>query len=168
LPSNLEFKARWEDPASAIEKARSIGASFSKIMTQTDTYYRIDNCKLKLREISGEKSELIYYDRQGEEKWQSDYLIADITDTRNLKKILEMLFDVLVVVKKRRTLYLLENARIHIDDVERLGSFIEFEVVIGESEEQAARLLKRLKDHFSVPEDSIFKKSYSDLLIEME
>jgi adenylate cyclase, class 2 len=167
LPSNLELKARWISPETAVEKAKSIGASFVKTMKQTDTYYNINNCKLKLREIAGEKSELIYYDRQGEEKWQSDYLIAEIMDSRNHKKILEMLFDVLVIVKKKRTLYLLDNARIHIDEVEGLGSFIEFEVVIGESEEQASSLLSKLKDHFVIQKDSVFKKSYSDLLLEI-
>jgi adenylate cyclase, class 2 len=167
LPSNLEMKARWENPDIAVEKAISIGASYSKTMKQTDTYYKINSCKLKLREISGEKSELIYYDRQGEEKWQSDYLIADINDSRNLKKILEMLFDVLVIVKKKRILYLIDNARIHIDQVEGLGSFIEFEVIIGESEESAAKLLNKLKDHFLIPEDALFKKSYSDLLLKI-
>ena len=167
MPSNLELKARWNSTDTAIEKAKSIGASFSKIMKQTDTYYRINNCKLKLREISGEKSELIYYDRQGEEKWQSDYLIAEVNDSRNHKKILEMLFDVMVVVKKKRILYLLDNARIHIDEVEGLGSFIEFEVIIGDNEDQALNLLKKLKDHFVVSEDALFKESYSDLLLKI-
>ena len=167
MPSNLELKAHWENSETAIEKAKSIGASFSKVMKQTDTYYKISSCKLKLREITGEKSELIYYDRQGEEKWQSDYLIAEVKDSRNHKKILEMLFDVLVVVKKKRTLYLLENARIHIDEVDGLGSFIEFEVIIGESEDQALKLLNRLKDYFAVPEDALIKTSYSDLLLKM-
>jgi predicted adenylyl cyclase CyaB len=167
LPSNLELKAHCENPDLAVEKAIGIGASYIKTMKQTDTYFNIDSCKLKLREISGEKSELIYYNRQGEEKWQSDYLIADVNDSRNLKKILEMLFDVLVIVKKKRTLYLLENARIHIDQVEGLGSFLEFEVIIGDSEEEASRLLKKLEDHFAIPEDNILKKSYSDLLLEI-
>jgi len=167
LPSNLELKARWENTELAVEKAKSIGASFSKVMKQVDTYYKINNCKLKLREIVNEKSELIYYDRQGTDKWQSDYVVADVADVRNQKKILELLFDVLVVVKKKRILYLYENARIHIDEVEGLGSFIEFEVIIGESEEQAQELLDRLKEHFKVPEGSLFKKSYSDLLLKL-
>ena len=167
MPSNIELKVRWDDSSLAIEKAKSFGATFSKVMKQCDTYYINDNKKLKLREIHGENVELIYYIRNGYEKWQSDYIVADVSDAKNQKKILDVLFGVLIEVRKVRTLYVFNNARIHIDEVERLGSFLEFEVVIGEDENQALELLNKLKKHFEISVDKLLKKSYSDLLIEL-
>jgi len=167
LPSNIELKIRWKSPESAIHKAESFGASYSKTMEQVDTYFSIKDGKLKLREILGERAELIYYNRQGDRKWRSDYVIAGTMDPENLKIILGSILRVLVVVKKRRLLYLVDNARIHIDEVEGLGSFIEFEVIIREGEDQAAELLKRLRDHFMVSEENVLKVSYSDLLMKV-
>ena len=166
MPSNIELKAYCNDIEEAIKKAEDFGASFTKTLKQTDTYYLISNSKLKLREISGETAELIYYDRQMKDEWISDYIIANINDSKNLKKILEMLFDVLVIVKKVRKLYLYKNARIHFDEVENLGTFIEFEVIVNDDYNQAVKLFDELKKYFNIGENLIIKKSYSDLLLE--
>ena len=167
MPSNIELKVRWDNSGLAIEKAKSFGASFSKTIKQCDTYYINNNEKLKLREVYGENTELIYYLREDNEKWQSNYIIADVSDVKNQKKIFDMLFGVVIEVKKLRTLYVFNNARIHIDEVEGLGSFLEFEVIIKEDENQALELLNRLKKHFEIPTDKLLKKSYSDLLIQL-
>jgi adenylate cyclase class IV len=68
MPSNIELKVRWDNSDLAVEKAKSFGASFSKILKQCDTYYINNNEKLKLREVYGENAELIYYLREGDEK----------------------------------------------------------------------------------------------------
>ena len=167
MPSNIELKVRWDDPVLAIEKAKNFGATFSKVMKQCDTYYINNNEKLKLREIHGETAELIYYLRDGDDKWQSDYIVANVSDAKNHKEILDMLFGVLIEVRKVRTLYVFNNARIHIDEVEGLGSFLEFEVIIGEDENQALELFNKLKEHFEISVDKLLKKPYSDLLIEL-
>lgn len=166
MPSNIELKAYCKNIDEAIKKAENFGAVFTKTIKQTDTYYLINNCKLKLREVSGEPAELIYYDRQMKDKWISDYIIANISDSKNLKKILEMLFDILVIVKKIRKLYLFQNARIHFDEVENLGTFIEFEVIVNDDYNQAVKLFDELKNYFNIEENLIIKKSYSDLLLE--
>jgi predicted adenylyl cyclase CyaB len=72
------------------------------------------------------------------------------------------------VVSKRRELWLWHNVRIHLDTVDRLGTFIEYEAIIGagsgEDEVTAEQRLKQLCDQMHVmPEDRI-AESYSDLL----
>ena len=58
--------------------------------------------------------------------------------------------------------------RIHLDDIECLGSFIEFEYVVGDESrvEDAEELLECLKQHFGIQEEDLVATSYSDLLIE--
>jgi predicted adenylyl cyclase CyaB len=167
LPSNLEIKAKIDNISSSEEVALKVGANYIETMEQVDTYYNISYGKLKLREFSNKDPELIYYDRYGDERWQSDYIVAEISDPKNLKKILSLLFEVKVTVKKKRKLYMFDNARIHLDVVEGLGSFIEFEVVNLRGDKQAKDLLEKLIIDFKIDENIIVRSSYSDLLIDV-
>lgn len=76
----------------------------------------------------------------------------------------------LVQVRKTREVFKHGNTRIHLDDVERLGSFIEFEYVVDEESpvEDGKEVLESLKQHFGIREEDLIATSYSDLLIEAE
>ena len=60
---NLEIKAKLPDRANTLQAALRLGAEFNATLIQTDTYFRVPHGRLKLREIEGEHSELIFYDR---------------------------------------------------------------------------------------------------------
>ncbi len=165
MPLNLELKASIPSVESARESARLCGAEFRGILLQTDTYFCVLRGRLKVREISDDGAELIYYERAEEtlERW-STYSTVTIPEPALLKQQLSSALGVLVVVKKKRELFLFEGTRIHIDDVEGLGCFLEFEVPVHD-EQDATRQMKFLRERFAIREDSIFTPSYSDLIL---
>jgi len=57
------------------------------------------------------------------------------------------------------------NVRIHLDEVEGLGSFIEFEAVISNGEDEATghARLKHLCEVLNVSPEDYLDKSYADL-----
>lgn len=59
----------------------------------------------------------------------SKYTISEVIDAENLKKTLAEALGVKASVKKRRLLFLVGQTRIHVDQVEGLGNFMELEVV---------------------------------------
>jgi predicted adenylyl cyclase CyaB len=69
-------------------------------------------------------------------------------------------------VRKRREILLLDNVRIHLDEVEGLGSFIEFEVVVGEGETEARCVARaeELLQAFGVKASDLVSGSYADLV----
>lgn len=74
-------------------------------------------------------SELIYYDRPDTEGPKlSVYSKCNIPHGDDLLNILTMALGVRGVVKKTRHLYIHDQTRIHVDDVEGLGKFVELEV----------------------------------------
>jgi predicted adenylyl cyclase CyaB len=96
--------------------------------------------RLKLREIEGAAAELIQYARPDEPAARaSDYVIASIPDPAPLREALARALGVRAVVAKRRTLFLWRRTRIHLDDVEGLGAFLELETVITDQSEADAR-----------------------------
>jgi predicted adenylyl cyclase CyaB len=74
---------------------------------------------------------------------------------------------VLVEVRKQRKLLLWQNVRIHLDQVEGLGSFIEFEAVLSDEAPESAghEQLAYLCKHLSIQEKDHVSGSYADLAI---
>jgi predicted adenylyl cyclase CyaB len=91
--------------------------------------------KLKLRAFSANAGELIYYQRpELNGPKLSIYQISPTTDPDSLRNTLASAYGILGTVRKRRTLYLLGNTRIHLDHVDTLGDFLELEVVLAENQ----------------------------------
>ena len=82
--------------------------------------------------------ELIFYLRADESGLRSSsYWRAPAADPAALRELLAAAHGVLGVVAKRRRLFLHRNVRIHLDDVEGLGSFIELESVLATAGEES-------------------------------
>jgi predicted adenylyl cyclase CyaB len=64
------------------------------------------------------------------------------------------------------TLYLVGQTRIHIDQVEGLGDFLELEVVLreGQTEEEGKRIANTLLAEFKIDEQDLIAGAYVDLL----
>ena len=71
-----------------------------------------------------------------------------------------------VVVRKRRELWLVDNVRIHLDEVDGLGTFLELEAVIDAAHDEAAcrAAVYRLLAVLGILESDCVRASYSDLL----
>jgi homotetrameric cytidine deaminase len=62
-----------------------------------------------------------------------------------------------------------ENVRIHLDDVEGLGTFIELEAMVGpglNSPGEAAEKVARLRSELAIADDALVAVGYSDLLLD--
>jgi predicted adenylyl cyclase CyaB len=127
---NLEAKFRLADLEQARIRAEAIGFVFSAVLIQRDTFFAVPHGKLKLREEDG-AAELIHYQRATDHGFElSNYTIAKIVDAVSTRAIFESALGVIAEVRKRRTLLLRENIRLHLDEIEGLGEFGEIEVVL--------------------------------------
>ncbi len=165
MPTNLELKARCEHNKKLSAGIQRLNARDGGILMQTDTYFHFRPGRLKLREIKGSRAELILYRRPNKAQNRfSNFRRIPVRDPRSLKRILAASIGVRTVVRKKRRLYLFRNARIHIDNVEKLGTFIEFEVMVTKGRRQAKNLLSFLGTIFDVKPRSVLVSSYSDMM----
>jgi predicted adenylyl cyclase CyaB len=165
MPQNLEIKARIVDRGQAKILAENLGADFAGELQQTDTYFSVATGRLKLREFSDGSGELIFYKRPEHNLQRlSTYQIYRTNDAAQLRMVLSETLGVKVVVKKSRFLYTWKNARIHLDHVEQLGEFLEFEVLVTEGELQAEGVMRELRNHFSLENENLITCSYADLV----
>ena len=127
---NLELKARDADPEATLARCLALGAVEVGVLVQRDTYFAGRDGRLKLREQDGEQPELIAYRRPDSSgASESTYVLAPVADADAMAEALDAGLGATVVVSKQRRLLLWEGVRIHLDDVEGLGSFVEFEAV---------------------------------------
>jgi predicted adenylyl cyclase CyaB len=65
-----------------------------------------------------------------------------------------------------RTLYRVGQTRVHIDEVEGLGEFLELEVVLkpGQSEQEGKSIVAMLLTDFGIDKQQIVAEAYVDLI----
>ena len=165
---NVELKARCPDLAAA----RSAALALTSIrdagtQRQVDTYFAVPHGRLKLREIVGVRSELIWYSRADAAITRnSDYRLTPTAHPAELKASLAAALGVRGEVRKVRHVLLWHNVRIHLDAVDGLGSFVEFEAVISPADDEPtghARIADLCRTLRVDPGDRL-ETSYSDLL----
>ncbi len=138
---------------------------------QDDTFFKCDNGRLKLRSFSEASGELIFYQRpdDGGPK-ESFYLRTPTTDPVGLREALTLAYGQVGRVLKKRTLFMSDEARIHLDQVEGLGCFLELEVVLrdGESTDEGIAKAHALMSALNIKESQLIAGSYLDLLSQTE
>jgi len=169
MGTNIEIKARLRDPVGVRSRAEGLSDAPLEILRQEDTYYRVDRGRLKLRDFGNGRGELIYYERgRSLEPRSSCYRIVPTDEPEALRQVLAQALGVRGVVRKVRHLYLAGRTRIHLDEVEGLGPFLELEVVLGSenSEEEGGRIARQLMDALGVRSADLLDRSYIDFIEE--
>jgi len=168
MAQNIEIKARANNFSKQLELAAQISDCDVQILKQLDTFFNVPNGRLKLREFVSAKAQLIYYHRSNENgPTLSDYHITETDDPAGLKNTLEKAYGISATVNKTRKLYMSGRTRIHMDEVDQLGTFIELEVVLAETEqsEVGVRESNNLMKLLCINEADLVDVAYVDLLM---
>lgn len=165
---NLELKARDPDPVRSVAACAAVGAVEDGTREQRDTYFEVSSGRLKLREEPEGVAELIAYQRPDDaHSRESRYWRVPVGDPVELQEALASTLGVKVVVSKTRRLYRLDGAQIHLDDVQGLGSFVEFELSapLDSDLELQRQQLSELRQAFQIDDRDLIAGSYSDLVL---
>lgn len=168
---NVEIKAHCSNSNKIEQILLERNARFIGIDHQIDTYFKVNNGRMKLREGNIENA-LIYYQRDNSAGPKSSNVILYKSQPESsLKSLLEKSCGILCVVDKIRKIFFIENIKFHIDEVKGLGSFVEIEAIdefnnIGKErlQEQTEKYLKLL----NIQLGDLVAVSYSDLLLKKE
>jgi len=164
MPTNLELKIGVTSHQSIKKILLQIGAENKGILNQKDVYYSFSKGLLKLRIENGYES-LIFYNRNENDKnrW-SDFEFLKFVNGKG-EKFFNKLFDVEVIVKKKRELFYYDDTRIHIDTVKFLGKFLELETLVINGKADAKKRFEKIKSLLKLNESKQIRKSYRDLLM---
>jgi predicted adenylyl cyclase CyaB len=170
MPRNVEIKA-WVEDLEALDRrvrelARERGAGEPEVLYQRDTFYGIRDGRLKIRDFGDGTAELIFYRRPDDAgPTTSHYCRVETRDPEGLGELLAEALGVVGEVVKKRWVWVIGRTRIHLDRVERLGDFLEIEVVLADDETEAdgAAVARELMTALGISEEDLVEGAYLDL-----
>ncbi|MEW4455094.1 class IV adenylate cyclase [Bremerella sp. JC817] len=168
MPRNIEIKARLANRAEVEDRLIPLIDSGPITLHQVDHFFRVPDGRLKLRQINGEHAELISYHRSDSAGPKtSSYRRVPVIHPEDLTALLGDILTPLGTVVKERTLYLVGQSRIHLDEVESLGSYLELEVVLNDdqTEEEGSVIANDLMQRLGIQEDDLVIGAYLDHLL---
>jgi adenylate cyclase class IV len=170
MPCNIEIKARLL-PGQSLEDllpaARACADGPEQLIEQDDTFFRVPQGRLKLRQFADGSAELIHYHRaDAAEAKASDYVRVPAPDPAALREALARACGVLGRVQKQRWLLLAGATRIHLDRVQGLGDLMELEVVLqpGQTDAEGQALAEALMQRLGLAQAERLAGAYLDWL----
>lgn len=167
MPRNIEIKAHIASVDAMLARASAIADSGPTELVQDDTFFACEMGRLKLRAFSASEGELIFYKRSNQAvPKESHYVRSPTSCPSSLRDALTRAYGQAGRVQKHRTLFVAGRTRIHLDQVQGLGSFLELEVVLedGEPIEQGTADVHKLMAQLGISQSQLIEGAYVDLL----
>jgi predicted adenylyl cyclase CyaB len=167
MPTNVEIKARLRDRQRVEDLVRARADHGPELIIQEDVFFSCEAGRLKLRKFSADRGELIFYRRLDTEgPTESRFFKAPTGDPDAMAAAMTAALGEIGTVRKRRTLYLVGQTRVHLDEVEGLGDWLELEVVLepGQSADDGVRIAEELMATLGIATDDLEARAYVDLL----
>ena len=175
--SNLELKIRLDSLDALRPRVAEVADKRLPEERQVDTYFHTRRGRLKLRQIQrprvpgGQVAHLIWYERENVAATrESRYQLVPVPHPDELKQALERAWGIRGVVSKLREIFLYRNVRIHLDQVEQLGAFLELEAVVGPQADAgiSRARLEWLLERLAIDATNYQSLSYADLQLPPE
>ena len=174
----IELKFKIDNLDSFIEKLKSLGCEISDYINQADTIY-VENLNntdsvegsiwLRVRKVN-DKIEM-NYKKQAAKKSESQEIEFGVDDYEKANSFLKALgYNEWVRVNKRRRYSKYANANICIDEVERLGSFVEIEYLIDEDDKNTnyEEKLIKIAEYLGIDTSKQINSHYDTMISELE
>jgi predicted adenylyl cyclase CyaB len=167
VPRNVEIKARIRNIAALRRTVAAIADGPAVLLEQEDTFFDCPSGRLKLRRFADGGGELIFYRRaDADGPRESHFAKVSTPDPAALAALLDDALGAVGTVRKRRDLYWHGRTRIHLDDVEGLGQFVELEVVLddGQTAADGQAIARELMTRLGIGDEDLVAVAYVDML----
>lgn len=166
----VELKAKLNNAEEVKRRLSLLGAQYIGSFHQIDTYFKVRQGRLKIRETEKQDgADIIFYERPNLSDIKKSYiLLIHAQPSKAAKELLAKIFHIRVVVDKTREIYALGETRIHLDKVTKLGNFIEFELPTTDEAKEVKNnrlFLEGLCAKLGIKKEDLEALSYSDLLV---
>ncbi|TMS33953.1 hypothetical protein L596_001631 [Steinernema carpocapsae] len=171
---SITMKARVDD-ANFEEMSGAIFCftdSQGESATQSDVYFKVSHGRMKLRVNcpSQNYGTLIHYKQNYRSGINiSEARVTSLDDVHPIRNTLTTALGVLGTIEKERRVYVKNNIRINLDDIDKLGLFVYIEVFTEEQDVTAPmKTVMDIQKLLGIEDKDVVAQSYIDMLIELE
>lgn len=163
----IEFKAVAPNLVALEERVRDFDTDFLHERREQDTHFDFPDGLLLLRQLENAPAELITYQRTEYEGLQlTEAEVAAVRDVREVTAMLRGRFGARVEVEKTRKTFQWRATRIHLDQVFRLGMFVELaSAVDARDEAETAVELREALVRIGMEHVTSELRGYADLML---
>ncbi len=163
----VELKARIGSGEEVRRRLVDAGGLLERTVHQRDVYFDNVVGRLKLRAEMPGISQLVYYLRPNVKATKESRIRLDpVPPGDNVLAHLSNTLGIKIVVEKTRQIYRWQDTQVHIDLVEGLGEFLEFEHEVADASDVGPwheRLMEMLVE-LGGSRDDLIEGSYSDMM----
>lgn len=163
----VELKAKISSREEVGARLRSLGAVFVTTLRQRDVYFNGVRGRLKLRLQEPGADQLVQYDRPDLASAKGSRIqVSVLPPGHGMETLLSNALGVATVVTKQRDVFDWDGTRVHVDRVDGLGEYVEFERLVGPegATSQDREHLLGLAARLGISTDALEAGSYADLL----
>ena len=165
---NIELKAQVDDFSSILAKLINCKKEF---LRQEDVYFNHNTGRLKLRNNNNEALQIIFYNR--EDKFGASVSEFKVHTYKNQHEFsyayrnFKNKYGIRAIVKKKRIYCRYNDFRIHLDEIENIGKFVEIEficnnIAIEKAKNEAETFFY---DYLQIPHNATLDSSYVDIIL---
>jgi adenylate cyclase, class 2 len=157
------LKAKISSGKEVEKKLAQLNSRFVGIDLQTDTYFQVENGKLKLREGTIENL-ITHYERthQGEAEKTRVYRY-DVNPTPAEIQKLRSTHQQIGIIEKERKIYFIDHIKVHLDKLPNGEEFLELEAIDTQnrfSDDELKRHCLDIKEKLGIQEKDILQTGY--------
>lgn len=161
----IELKLELRDPALARTILRSLGAAHVRTLAQVDTHYQVPSGRLMRRVEDNGPPEFIRYERADAAHPRAARCAA-FTHAQASERFGAAPLPERATIRKTREVFLRGRITVHLDNIERLGWFVELVAPITRDQDEAAChvALHDLRESLAPALGEPLSPGYADLL----
>jgi predicted adenylyl cyclase CyaB len=167
MGTNVEIKARARDFLRQKQLATALSERQPVVLQIEDLYFNSRDGRLMLRTFADGRGEMLFYRRESVATLrESRYVRSPVSAPSVLALALTEALGTRGFVRNRRTVCQIGESRVHLDEVENLGCFIELETPVGQHAclEHGAAAVQALMQKLEIGANDLLAEAYIDML----
>ncbi|KAJ1346248.1 hypothetical protein KIN20_001001 [Parelaphostrongylus tenuis] len=168
MHQSIVLKARVDDLEQMENLIFDLTESLGTFFTQEDVYFNVPNGNLKLRIMHPNRCGQLIYNALSKKSGHklSESQVTEVEDVYSIRATLGAALGERGSIMKKRRVFIMDNARIYLDDVAAIGQFIDITVTVTSSDPDAGcSRLQEIRDRLKITDDAVVPIAYLDMMM---
>ncbi|CAD6190157.1 unnamed protein product [Caenorhabditis auriculariae] len=167
MRQSIVIKARVQDNEKMENAIFEMTESLGTVFLQEDVYFNVPQGNLKLRIMHPNRCGQLIFNEISKKSGHklSESQITEVEDVLAMRATLGAALGERGTIRKKRRVFVLDDVRIYLDDVDEVGNFIDIAVTLKGSHDDCEKRAEDVRRKLGVDQSAVVPSAYLDLLM---